>query len=100
MAQERGLHLDGADTVTGDFDDFIGAPSEPHIAVLVDLRRVSGVIDARDNRPVIAAIAFFFAPQFRRQSWKRPPDHHNAFFVDATRCTVWRYHGCVDAWHG
>ena len=51
VREERALHFDRADAVRGDLDDLVGAAAEPEVAVLVDVGRVAGVVDARDLAP-------------------------------------------------
>jgi len=38
VRQKRGFHLDRADAVSGNLGDFVGAASEPDVAVVVALR--------------------------------------------------------------
>jgi hypothetical protein len=44
VVQEGGLHLDGAQAVTGDLDDLIGPAAEPQVAVVVELGGVTAEI--------------------------------------------------------
>jgi hypothetical protein len=41
VLEKRRFHLDGADAVSGDFDNFVGAAGEPDVAVVVDVRRIA-----------------------------------------------------------
>src|SRR6516162_4661834 len=100
MAEESGLNFDGADAMSGYLDDLVGATRKPNIAIRVDLRRVPGVIDTGNDLPIIAAVSFFFTPQFRSQSGERSLDHHDAFFVYRARCTVECHHFGINARHG
>ena len=56
-------------------------PREPDVAVLVDVRRVAGVVDAGNLLPVVAAVALGLAPERRRQAGERPLDHHDPLLV-------------------
>ena len=56
----------------------------------VDVRGVAAVIDAWNALPVIAAIASGFAPQSRREPWKRTLQDHDAFFTRGARRAVER----------
>ena len=47
----------------GDLDDLVGAAREPDVAVLVDMGRVAGRVDARDPLPVVASVPLRLAPQ-------------------------------------
>ena len=51
MFQAGALDFDGADAVAGDLDDLVGAAAEPDVAILIDVRRVAGVVDAGNLAP-------------------------------------------------
>src|SRR5208337_3468468 len=100
MAKQSCLNFDGADAMSGNLDDLVGAPGEPNITVFVDLRRIAGVIDTGNNLPIIAAVPFRFTPQLWGQSREGPLDHHDALFIYPARCAVERHHLSINAWHG
>src|SRR5208283_5786031 len=93
-------HFDGADAVPGNVKDFVGAAREPDVAVIVDVCRISAVIDVANDLPVIAAIAFLFSPQRGRQAGEGTPNHHDAFLIRAARLAVDLHHGGVNPRHG
>ncbi len=97
VLQARALDLDGADAVAGNLDDLVGAAAEPHVAVLVNVRGVAGVVDAGNTLPIVAAVAFLLAPQSREESGKRTLQDHDAFFARGARRAIERDHGRVDA---
>ena len=66
MAQQRGLDFDGSNAMAGDLDDLVCTAGKPHIAIFVDLSRVSRIIDARDHIPVVTAISLRLTPERRR----------------------------------
>src|SRR5271165_5696436 len=100
MSEKRGFHFDRADAVPGNLNDLVGAAGEPHVAVIVDVCRISAVIDVTNDLPVVSAIAFGFAPQRWRQAGEWTPDHHDAFFVRATGRPVYLYHRGINPRHG
>ena len=51
--------------MTGNLDDFVGAAGEPDVAVVIDLGRVSAVVDIANDLPVVASIALWLTPRAR-----------------------------------
>ena len=70
MGQKRRLNLHGADAMSRNLDDLVGATGEPDVAVFIHVGGVSGKVDSlpRDARPVVRGIAGGFAPQGGRQA--------------------------------
>ena len=97
MLQARALDFDGADAMAGDLDDLVGAAAEPDVPVLVDVRGVAAVVDARNALPVVPAVALGFSPQTRGETRKRPLQDHDPFFTGRARSAVERDDRRVDA---
>ena len=81
MLEEGGFDLDRAHPVRGDFDHLIGAPGKPDEAILIDVGRVPGVVDAWNPLPVVAGIALGIAPERLNQPGKWALDDHDALFA-------------------
>src|SRR5271165_1756733 len=100
MGEERGLPFDGTDAVPGNLDYLVGAAGGPDVAVIVDVGRISAVIDVANDLPVIAAIAFFFSPQRWRQAREGTPDDHDAFLIRAAGRAIHLHHRGVNPGQG
>src|SRR5438477_5573865 len=83
VSEERGLDLDGADTVVGDLDDLVGASAEPDIAVRIDRRRVAGEVDllSRHLLPVVARVPLGLGPKARGEARERALDDEDALLA-------------------
>jgi hypothetical protein len=69
MREKRGFHFDGADTVSGNFDDLVGAASEPNVAIIVGVCRISA--------------GFFPETKFRAEQFKRTKSRSSVTAVTA-----------------
>ena len=64
MFQAGTFDFNSADTMSGDFDDLIRSSTEPDIAIIVDMCRVTAVVHiTRNLAPVIATVALRLSPQ-------------------------------------
>ena len=85
MREERALDFDRAEAVRGDLDDLVGAAAEPEVAVLVDVRRVAGVVDAGDLAPSSRGRSAPARPTAPASARERPLEHHDALLVRRAR---------------
>src|SRR5262249_49687407 len=97
MLEEGGLHLDRPHPVGSDFDHLIGAPGKPDEAIVIDVSRVSSVVDARNTLPIVAGIALRVAPERLNQPREWTFDHHDTLFASGTRGTLRGHHCGLDA---
>src|SRR5215468_6238852 len=81
MLQARRFDLDRADAMSRNVEDLVRAAGEPDIPVFIDVRGVSGVVNARKPFPVVARVPLGLAPEGRRQTRKRALEDHDAFLA-------------------
>src|SRR5256885_16546836 len=98
MTKERGLDLDRADAMVGDLDDLVGAAAEPHVAVLVDRRRVPGEVHglSGDLVPVVARVALGLRPEPRGETGERTLDHEDSLLIRPKLLAILIDHGRLD----
>src|SRR5262245_44555595 len=97
MFEEGGFHLDRANPVGGDFDHLIGAAGKPDEAVVIDVGRVSCVIDPWNALPIVTLIALGIAPERLNQPREWTLDDHNALFAGGAGGALWSHDGGLDA---
>src|SRR5919106_1009855 len=77
--------------------DLIGAPGKPDVAIVIDVGRVPGVVNARNTLPIVAGIALGVAPERLNQPREWTPDHHDTLFAGGAGGALWGHHGGLDA---
>src|SRR6516164_10316334 len=88
MADQRALHLHGAEAMSGDVDHVVDAAHDPEVAVLVAPGAVAREVDARHLAPVLLRVALGIAVHGAKHAGPRPRNDEIAALVGWQRRAV------------
>ena len=82
MAGEHLLERPRGEAVSGDVDDVVGPGHDEHVAVLIDVARVCGLVEAGELGQVGVDEPIVRLPErWQRRRWHRQPDAQGADFA-------------------